>query len=386
MLVDEADEGTDPRVLVMLEHAIADARPTGGANQTVISRRFEFVEVLEHGEPRAAGYAPYLDYRPVSDEERTALAEVLDESWLRRDIEEMGRDHAIAVSVPHHLAEVRLHTEQRVDKVRAAVKKRLTQEINHWDFRADELRRQAEAGKQPRMNPERAAARADELSRRLKQRMLELDQERALKPLPPVVVGGALVVPSGVLTSLGLGDRPAPPAHAVATEEVERRAVDAVLEAEHRLGRKATDMNTIRPNNPGYDVQSVDADGNVWFIEVKGRISGATTVTVTRNEILTALNKPDRFILALVEVKPEWGDEVRYVSQPFAGTEETYFEVTSVNFDLESLRARSHRPRVGSAGLHLLERSEPASRCGHSLRIAGSPIRRRIAGPSEVFT
>ncbi len=34
----------------------------------------------------------------------------------------------------------------------------------------------------------------------------------------------------------------------------------------------------------------------------QGRQKGATTVTVTRNEILTALNKPDEFILALVEV------------------------------------------------------------------------------------
>ena len=37
------------------------------------------------------------------------------------------------------------------------------------------------------------------------------------------------------------------------------------------------------------------------FIEVKGRRSDAETVTVTRNEILYSLNKPDDFILAIVE-------------------------------------------------------------------------------------
>jgi Domain of unknown function (DUF3883) len=34
---------------------------------------------------------------------------------------------------------------------------------------------------------------------------------------------------------------------------------------------------------------------------VKGRISGAETVTVTKNEILYSLNKPDDYILAIVE-------------------------------------------------------------------------------------
>jgi hypothetical protein len=38
------------------------------------------------------------------------------------------------------------------------------------------------------------------------------------------------------------------------------------------------------------------------FIEVKGRAKGSKTVTVTKNEILTALNKQDDFILALVEL------------------------------------------------------------------------------------
>jgi SNF2 family DNA or RNA helicase len=47
----------------------------------------------------------------------------------------------------------------------------------------------------------------------------------------------------------------------------------------------------------------VQADGRLRFIEVKGRVAGALTVTVTRNEILTALNKPDDFILAVGQVE-----------------------------------------------------------------------------------
>jgi len=46
-------------------------------------------------------------------------------------------------------------------------------------------------------------------------------------------------------------------------------------------------------------------DDPLRFIEVKGRITGADTVTITRNEILTALNRPEQWILALVEVPRE---------------------------------------------------------------------------------
>ena len=38
----------------------------------------------------------------------------------------------------------------------------------------------------------------------------------------------------------------------------------------------------------------------IRFLEVKGRIEGATTVTVTKNEILYSLTKPAAFILALL--------------------------------------------------------------------------------------
>ena len=45
--------------------------------------------------------------------------------------------------------------------------------------------------------------------------------------------------------------------------------------------------------------------GKLRFIEVKGRIQGARDVIVTKNEILTALNKPEDFILAIVFVDGE---------------------------------------------------------------------------------
>jgi hypothetical protein len=66
-------------------------------------------------------------------------------------------------------------------------------------------------------------------------------------------------------------------------------------------------------------------------------------VTITRNEILTALNAPDKFILALVEVDEGEGNAPHYVRQPFS--KEPDFAVTSVNYSL-SLVTR-HLPTTG---------------------------------------
>jgi hypothetical protein len=92
----------------------------------------------------------------------------------------------------------------------------------------------------------------------------------------------------------------------------------------------------------GYDIESrVPGSGRLRFIEVKGRAAGAETVTVTRNEILTALNQPDDFILAIVLVD---GEQPRpyYVRRPFH--REPDFGATSVTYDLDELIARSVEP------------------------------------------
>ncbi len=57
--------------------------------------------------------------------------------------------------------------------------------------------------------------------------------------------------------------------------------------------------------------------GKLRFIEVKGRVTGADTITVTRNEILYSLNKPDDFILAIVEFLDGDSHRVHHIRQPF---------------------------------------------------------------------
>ena len=338
VLVDAADPGEDVRALFCLEHAIQDARTDRNGSRRVVSRQLQFVEIDASGSTRDAGPAPYLDYRAASDEERALVAPLLEQSWLSHDLESQALGYTVAELVPRHFEEVRRRKEELLDKTEAAVRDRLQKEIIYWDHRAVELRLQEEAGKTPRLNSARARQRAEELTGRLERRLREIEQERQLAPLPPVAVGGALVVPAGLLAKLR-GDHADPDQHARETRRVEALALAAVMAAERRLGRDPRDVSAERR---GYDVESRDpATGALRFVEVKGRAPGATTVTVTRNEIVVGLNTPEEYVLAIVEVDGE-AAEPRYVRRPFR--REPDFGVTSVTYDLGELLARAEGP------------------------------------------
>src|SRR5205807_5604553 len=220
--------------------------------------------------------------------------------WLSGDLEEQARSYAITELVPRHLEDVRHRREEQIDKTSAAVNERLTTEISYWDNRAAILQAQEAAGKtNARLNSQIARQRAEELLARLERRLSELEQERKLSPLPPVVVGGVLVIPQGLLDRhTGQSDIPNIEQFAHETARVERIAMEAVMQAERQLGYLPRDVSAEKC---GYDIESaIPGTGKLRFIEVKGRVKDSATVMVTKNEVLTALNKPDDFILAVV--------------------------------------------------------------------------------------
>ena len=103
----------------------------------------------------------------------------------------------------------------------------------------------------------------------------------------------------------------------------------------------------LRYEHQIYPERSVDFDGRehrqavsngacLRFIEVKGRAKGATTVTISKNEILTGLNRPEEFILAIVEVD---GTQTRtvYLREPFKGLEKPSFMEVSRNLSITDL-------------------------------------------------
>src|ERR1019366_4952341 len=343
VLVDELDPGTQPRVLFYLEHAIQDAGTKRSGERRTVSKRMLYVEQNAAGVTRHVQYAPYLDYRPlvVGEPGIDVILERPECQWINRELEHRAQSYAIASVVPGHLAEVRNRKLELIAKTEAAVKDRLTKEITYWDHRAEELKLQEQAGKpNAKLNSGEARKRADNLQGRLHKRLEELKLEAQLSPLPPVVLGGLLVLPMGLIKVMT--GQPAPIASAQAdTQASAARARAVIMDIERNLGFDPTDREFEKL---GYDIESrVPGTGKLRFLEVKGRVTGAATITVTRNEILYSLNKPDDFILAIVEFLDDEMHKVHYLRQPFM--REPDFGVTSVNYDFGELTARATSPK-----------------------------------------
>jgi len=347
VLVDEGDPGTTPRVLFFLEHAIHDATPARGGEPRTISKRMLYVELTRDGAARHLQYAPYLDYRPLAPEEPQigAILAHPESGWVTRALEDAALGHAVRRVVPEHLAEVRTRRIELIDKTEAAVKDRLAKEINYWDHRAAQLKLQEQAGRpNARLNSDEARKRADTLQARLAKRLEELRLERQIAPLPPVALGGVLVVPKGLIAALK-GEAAPAAATPVDTQGTAARAREIVMAAERGLGFDPIDREA---DKVGYDIESrVPGTGTLRFIEVKGRVAGASTITVTRNEILYSLNKPEDYILAIVEFFGDGSHRLHYVREPF--TREPDFGVTSVNYALTDLLARAVAPNSESS-------------------------------------
>lgn len=162
----------------------------------------------------------------------------------------------------------------------------------------------------------------------------------------PVVVGGALVIPAGLVAKRkGL---PEWTDNADGRTRVEQIAMQAVMEAERALGCEVFDVSAQKC---GWDVTSLPpaSDGKLppsRHIEVKGRAKGQTTLCVTRNEIFYGLNQADKFLLAIVLVDGDRYEGPFYVRNPF--TQEPGWAVTSMIMDLNQLLARAEIPRKGS--------------------------------------
>lgn len=345
VLVDDRDSGTTPRVLFYLEHALQDAHLLPSGDRRTISERMLYVEIDGEGQARHLQYAPYLDYRPLAEGEPRleALFKRPELAWITRDVEQQALAYAIANVVPEHVTEVRGRRIEWIEKTRAAVKDRLTKEITYWDHRAEQLKAQEQAGKAgARLNSGECRRRADDLQGRLQKRLAELDDEAQITTLLPAVLGGLVVIPRGLIELMSDHGSPSI-ALAQDTQASASRARAIVMEVERKLGFEPVDREFEKL---GYDIESkVPGTGKLRFIEVKGRVSSAETITVTKNEILYSLNKPDDFILAMAEFLDDKNHRIHYLRRPFERSGLTIdFNGASVNFPFAELLTRAGEP------------------------------------------
>jgi superfamily II DNA or RNA helicase len=331
VLVDPTDPSRTPRLMFMLDHGIRE----GTAMTRLVSRKMQFVEIDAAGNARHAGSAPYLSYDGPWPEYRTVVERVLGEPWLKQDLSSIAMSWASGNLVKEHFDEVSVRRKALVKKTLEAVHERLTREINHWSKRANELSAEMKAGRQPRMQPENAKKRVEELKARLDARTKDLQGQLQLSSNPPTIAGCALVIPQGMLDE-AQGKAPAFEADAEARRRVELIAMNAVISAERALGNAVKDVSAEKC---GWDLTSVPPKGDNRHIEVKGRHIEADTFVVTANEVLEALNQGSKFFLAIVRVDGDKVDGPHYIRQPFS--KELEGSVVSVNHSMKDLLKRA---------------------------------------------
>lgn len=336
VLIDPMDPGTAPRLMFMIDHGIRE----GTAMTRLVSRMMQFVEIGADGTARHAGAAPYLSYDTPSGEHKGLVETVLAQPWLQQDLSNVALTWASGHLVKEHFDEVSAQRKAVVKKTLVAVHERLTREINHWAARANELSAEVRAGKQPRLQPENARKRAEDLRSRLESRTGELEGQLQLSSNPPVIAGCALILPQGLLDQAS-GHAPTSEADADLRRKVELIAMRAVMEAEAKLGNTARDVSAEKC---GWDITCITPQGTTRHIEVKGRHVDAETVAVTANEVLEALNQGEKFILAIVRVAGDSVDGPHYIRTPF--TKELEGSVISVNYSMKDLLKRAKTPQL----------------------------------------
>ncbi len=339
VLVDENDPGNRPRLLLYLDHTILDGSKTSSGEPSIASRRMQYVELDETGQFFDKEYAPYLDYRPLNHEKEPSAQDVLNRNecaWIGENVERLAIVHAVENIAPKHTEEVRQGRLEFLTKTETAVRDRLSKEIAYWKRRAVELQGDERMGKRnARLNSDQARRQAEGAKDRLDRRLEELEQAKNLSSQTPKALGAALIVPMGLLSKIsGASAQSTAELRTIRdTQAIAARARNAVMDVERRLGYEPVDREFDRL---GYDIESRATDGKLRFIEVKGRAEGATTITVTKNEVLTCLNKPDDYILAIVEFKKDGTEPaVYYVRNPFQ--REPDFHASSVNYEMAEL-------------------------------------------------
>ncbi len=332
VLVDPADESEQPWLLFLLTHEVKSG------DGATLSKRMQFIRVNPDGSASFAGWAPHLDLEPLAEADRPLLKDLLSASWIRTDQEQKAVALAAATLVPEHFKEVAERRIEHVDKTLAAVHERLTKEIAFWTDREIKLRDDAVLGKDVRLNLDNVKKTLEDLQSRLEGRKKELQAMRQVTNGTPVILGGALVVPVGILRKLR-GEAPGlTAADAAARKRIEMLAMQTVMKAEEAKGHRVVDVSDQKC---GWDVSSYPPNStDPKHIEVKGRLKGADTITVTRNEILYAFNQGEKFVLAIVFVNPDDSTEGPfYLANPFQ--REPDWGAASVNYSIGELLKRA---------------------------------------------
>jgi len=357
---------TEPRMLCSAEHSIRDHVETPDGSLRIASRRQLHVELLPDGTIHDSGAAPYLDLDAWDSGKsgdvtwdttnRESILSKVDLKGWESDSSSVSRWVKKGLARQHY-EEMRQKRVERCDRVARQVNERLITEIDYWFEKARTAREKHSAGKRFNISEDRALKRAEDLRIRRNSRLEFIKKEESLVSDPPNIISKALIIPLSWLiddSESGAG-RTDSKMDTEAKNASEAAGMKAVTDIETNAGRYPKDRSAER--GIGYDIESIDRSEKVaqaWFIEVKSRHPSADSITITRNEALSALNHPERFILAIVEVVDGKANKVGYIrdigaSGALDGFKSGNLLATSLNLPLKELWSR-----VATEDLHVV--------------------------------
>lgn len=304
VFVDRTENQPDSvRFVAAVSHGVADEEGR------LVDGRFDYVAWDAGGEARLCAAPALADFAMPADGEWERIEALLSGIGAAAGIDSAvkAQDSAAAQRLEKAANSRRRHEYDQIDR-------RLSAESNFWWGKCNELKEDLRKGRTVSMRPAYAQEKAEQFEARRNERLAQLAEPVHRQPAAPVVHGIVAIVPGHMLQAEE-GDAAA---HAKDVQLVDERAVAAVMAAERAAGRAPVEMPH---NNPGYDIRSEDADGNVLFIEVKGRIAEPEPqdFVITRTEMRMAVDMGGQYRLALVKVSPDGpqADELRYVRRPF---------------------------------------------------------------------
>ena len=346
VMVDPTDEGTEPSLLFMVDHTVA-----AGVKRNTVSRRLQFVRLWKSGEASYAGWAPHLDLK-APDETALALAkELINEDWLKNDLEKIAVQYSTEYIVKAHYDEVKKRQCDQLNKLLSGVQTSLTKAISFYQRKYAEFiaeSKKPDAAATATANAEQMRRKVDELKSRLNSRQAEIADSKNLVSLSPIVQGGILVIPQGLLNVHdGAGMLSAFSVDAATRKKIEMMAMDAVRAVEEGFGNTVIDVSV---DKCGWDLTSRypapetkdNPQKDDRHIEVKGRAKGATDVILTCNEISYAVNQGDKFILALVFVDGEKTEGPYYIRNIWKN--ELNFGVEHESYKIADLLTKAEKP------------------------------------------
>ena len=347
VMVDPSDEGLESTLLFMVDHTISTSDP----ERRTVSRRLQFVRLGKSGVPSYAGWAPHLDLK-APDKTAIAVAEdIKKEPWLCGDLEKLAADFATENVVKGHYEEISKRQSEKLDKLALGVQSSLTKAITVYQRRYAKFMAEVKKPDAPATylaSAEQMRRKVDELKERLRSRLAEIGGERNLVSHAPVVQGGILVIPQGLVDKYRGTQAPVEySVDAAARKKVEMLAMEAVISTERGLGNMVEDVSALKCGwdvTSRYPVQKTKGEPakEDRHIEVKGRVKGATDVVLTCNEISYAVNQGDKFILALVLVDGEKTEGPYYIRHIWQN--ELNFGVAQETYKIADLLTKAEKP------------------------------------------